>query len=69
MFDTVAISSMTDGDAIQPTPMAMNNGVAVFDTSNPFAFYDETGQETVTATDQSNASITAGTSSAVTVTQ
>ena len=66
--DSIAITSSTDGDAILPNNMSMNNGVAIFDSSNPFFFYDETGSETVTATDQTNPGITAATSSPVTVT-
>ena len=63
--DVIAITS-SDANAISPNNAALVNGTVTFDSANPFLFVDQ-GSWTITATDTTTASITAGTSAAVTV--
>jgi hypothetical protein len=63
--DTISLSSTDDG-GVSPLNVAMVNGTASFTGSSGYAFGDQ-GTFTITATDVTNGTISAGTSSSVVV--
>jgi hypothetical protein len=63
--DTITLTS-SDGQAFLPNPTAMANGTVGFTGNNGVVFQSE-GPQTVTATDETTATIPSATSSSVTV--